>query len=168
MLLTEFRSLITSPKKGGMLMTVGIPGSGKSTTLRGLLAGLNHTVINADLVREELLGDASSMEKGGWVWDTIDERYGAAIRSDTPYVALDFMNLRARDRKKYILPALSLGRVVHLLFFPIEAKRAIYHQSLRGRRVPGHVIEEKANKMQMASEYEINNCKVYIVRWSLD
>lgn len=149
-------------------MTIGIPGSGKSTTLRGLLAGLDHSIINADLVREELLGDASSMEKGGWVWDTIDERYASLIRSDVSHVGLDFMNLRSRDRKKYILPALSLGREVHLLFFPMQSDRAIYHQSLRGRRVPGHVIEDKARKMQMASEYEIENCKVYVVRWNLD
>jgi predicted kinase len=149
-------------KAGIVLITIGIPGSGKSTFIKEKIKAFPDAVyINADSIREELTGDAGNGTRDRQVWNLLDERYLEALRSEKEVIALDCTFTRPKRRKPYIQRAKSFGYIVHLLFMDCPLELAIKRQDYRDRKVPIDVIKTMYDKLTGATEYEEINCRVH-------
>lgn len=84
----------------GFEMLVGIPGSGKSTYLRGVNNG-NVVVVCPDDIRRELTGDVSNQSMNREVWE-LAERLIMEYLSRGRYVILDATNVNTAMRNRLV------------------------------------------------------------------
>ena len=127
----------------GLLVTVGIPGCGKSTCLDQMLtSGTVDIVVSTDKIREQLTGDASNQDANGEVFRRMHGRIRAALSVGTLNVAVDATNLRPQDRatvKSFAGPGV---RAVALRFSDSEDFVTCQQRnSARDRVVPDDVME---------------------------
>lgn len=78
------------------IISIGIPGCGKTTYLKPLAAELGYTYVNIDDIRLELTGDAADHGSHAASIRIFHERVAAALRSGG--VVVDVTNSRRRDR----------------------------------------------------------------------
>lgn len=65
---------------------VGIPGAGKSTTLRAMAAELDLVRVCPDEIREELTGDPADQSANARVWELTYQRANDALQGDRSIV----------------------------------------------------------------------------------
>lgn len=88
------------------IMTVGIPGSGKSSWIKSLN---KYIIVNPDSIRKELSGDISNQDVNNQAWILAKERTVAALIAGLD-VILDATNVSTRHRRIFIkgLPPCNL------------------------------------------------------------
>ena len=130
-----------------LILTVGIPGSGKSTWAQNLIAQKpGYHLISTDSIRAQLYGDEAI--QGEWleIWRTLKASLTAARQSiaqgKTTAVIYDATNARRRQRREFI----QLARAYH--YDPIIAawidtplEICLHRNSERSRQVPPHIIK---------------------------
>lgn len=131
------------------LMSIGIPGSGKTTILKPLAERYGLAYINRDDIREEILGDARDQSHNEAVWQEANRRTIEALAADKG-VVLDGTFVESWKRKDMVsllheAGASAIIGVVADVPLPVALER----NRARTREVPESVIE-KLYKIRMA------------------
>lgn len=125
-----------------VIMTVGVPASGKSTWAAGLVQD-GYLELNLDNIRGEISGDPTNQAVTLEAVRLRDERLRDYIQFGQSVVISD-TNCNAVFRLQLIQRLLSLGvkpGEMYMVYFPIETAEAIRRNELRANPVPVHVIE---------------------------
>jgi len=134
------------------IMTVGIPGSGKSNWVNSRTEDENTIVVSPDNIREELTGSISDQTQNGKVWWIAKERVVDGLNSGKN-VILDATNVDGKSRRRF-LKGLPEGIALQAKIFnvdPEEAKRRIKEQIDKGENrsnVPLDVIDRMQAKFE--------------------
>ena len=136
-----------------LIVTVGLPGSGKSYVAKEYFSFAMH--ISSDNIREEIYGDANCQDDPVTVFRIMFERTIAALREGKD-VVYDATNL-VSSRRKALVSAVKMSvpevECVCLIITTTitECKR---RQELRERKVPDEVIERMARQFQVPYFHE--------------
>jgi predicted kinase len=131
---------------------IGLPGSGKSTCARSLLAvHPSSSLISTDTIRAQLFGDAA--DQGAWlkVWLEVRQQMQAAVECQVPLTIYDATNVVRRQRRDAIALARSCGftRIIAIwVDVPLEVCLARNQQ--RDRVVPTDVILRMQRRLEGA------------------
>jgi len=108
-----------------LLLSVGIPGSGKTTYMKKLAQSLRASYICPDEVREEITGDASDQTQNKLVWSLVYSSLEAALTQGKT-VVLDATLTKPEVRKEYITLGRSHGATsVEVYFFDVALETAL-------------------------------------------
>lgn len=120
----------------------GIPGGGKSTYAKHLLATIpNSVIISPDDLRFELTGDISDQSKNGFIFNTLLPVRVNGAHALGKHVIYDACSYSRRARCGPLMHAQKTGyRVVcHVLKTPFD--ECVRRNNARERKVPLHVLE---------------------------
>lgn len=115
-----------------LIMTVGIPGCGKSTYAETVYP--TATVVSSDEIRKRL-GDINDQSKNDQVFETFHREIANALAVHKDYVVADATHLTQRARKETRALANGSGNQVHVVMFTNVAQ-ALMRNSTRDRVVP--------------------------------
>jgi predicted kinase len=128
-----------------IVITVGLPGSGKSTYLER--RGLN--AISSDEIRRLIADDPRDQSIHARVFATIRYLIRQRLAVGRPETYVDATHLTRWERKPYIQLARRHGCEIEALFFDVPVDVCIARNQLRERVVPGQAIWEMSRKMQV-------------------
>ena len=130
-----------------LYMTVGLPGSGKSTWAK---KQEHLTVISSDEVRAELYGSEEIQDNPAKVFQIVHSRVKEQLKHGD--VIMDATNLNARKRAGF-LSQFSGARKVAVLF-ATNYERVLEQNRKRERQVPEHVIQRMRESFQPPTKWE--------------
>lgn len=118
------------------LMSIGIPGSGKSTFLREHANALGGLYLNTDAIRGELTGDEGDQSVNSEAWDILYDRASDALYEGTSAI-VDATHLNPEQRSKDIRLYRTVGaKSVIGLLFTIDFATAWERVQTRERTIP--------------------------------
>ena len=147
-----------------LILTVGIPGSGKSTWAKKLAAqkaaqDRRYLIISTDCIRRELYGDEAI--QGEWidVQKSLVSQLKSARQSiaqgHTSAVIYDATNAARRQRREFVQIARDCGYapvIAAVIDTPLEI--CLQRNADRSRQVPPHIIEKMHRQLIGASPTE--------------
>lgn len=126
-----------------LILTVGIPGCGKSTWARDAVNMFdrfhNHVIVERDQIRGELTGDIRDHTQEGRVTRVAEERVSKALESGRSVIIAD-TNLRAKYRRQWRKMAEALGAEYEEVWFDTPLETCIERDSERPNPVGETVI----------------------------
>lgn len=130
------------------IMSVGIPGSGKSTIVREIAARLDIPVVSSDGTREKLTGDASDITQDALIPGAMDEETETILGSGKS-VIIDATHTNPEVRRLQIQKCRDLGAVAVIAFVcDVPLETAIERNGARERVVPLFVLKNKAEELE--------------------
>lgn len=134
-----------------LIMTIGIPGSGKSSLARYLVKKYPQwRLISSDTIRAELFGNESI--QGPWllVWRRIEEQFRTGVQ-EAPVTIYDATNAARKQRKEAIALARSTGftYIVGVWLNP-PLSLCLARNKRRSRTVPEDIILRMYRQLQDA------------------
>jgi predicted kinase len=149
---TQPESLATPPveqtalksPKGYVVLTIGLPGSGKTTWYkrRGV------TPLSSDLLRSLLFDDITEQRYQGLVFSTLRSLLRARLIAKMPWNYVDATNLSPHERKQWIKMAKSFGYEVQAVFFDVPLAVCMERNSKRDRQVTDEVMQKMAERLK--------------------
>lgn len=141
------------------IMTVGLPGSGKTTYCKNYIKSfapiLSYVHLSSDAIRKELYGDESIQEGNDRVFNVLNSRTIDNLKNDKN-VIYDATNLTIKARREILNQIKNLDNVIikkcWLFATPIET--CLERNSKRERKVPEHVILDMVKRFQCPLERE--------------
>jgi predicted kinase len=130
-----------------IVITVGLPGSGKSTYLAR--HGIN--AISSDEVRRLIADDPEDQSIHKQVFATIRYLIRQRIAVDRPVTYVDATHLMRWERRPYFELARHYGCTVEALFFDVPVEVCIARNKGRERIVPEQAIRKMAERMEPPS-----------------
>jgi predicted kinase len=134
---------------GNLILTIGVPGSGKSHWAQNYQStNTNVVIIERDLLREELCGSRQDFSKEREVTTTARLRAAEALKAGKTVIIAD-TNLVAKFRKEWRLLALSFsaGYREVLLDTPFAVCAERNAARPEGKRVPDESMEVFRDRM---------------------
>jgi predicted kinase len=149
---TQPESLATPPAeqaalkspKGYVVLTIGLPGSGKTTWYkrRGV------TPLSSDLLRTLLFDDITEQRYQGLVFSTLRSLLRARLIAKMPWNYVDATNLSPHERRQWIKMAKSFGYEVQAVFFDVPLAVCMERNSKRDRQVTDEVMQKMAERLK--------------------
>lgn len=139
-LATPPAALQVAPSKGYVVLTIGLPGSGKTTWFkrRGV------TPLSSDMLRSILFDDITEQRYQGLVFSTLRSLLRARLIAKMPWNYVDATNLSPHERRQWIKMARSFGYEVQAVFFDVPFEICMQRNLRRDRMLN----EETMAKMQ--------------------
>jgi predicted kinase len=137
------QSALKSPK-GYVVLTIGLPGSGKTTWYkrRGV------TPLSSDLLRTLLFDDITEQRYQGLVFSTLRSLLRARLIAKMPWNYVDATNLSPHERRQWIKMAKSFGYEVQAVFFDVPLSVCMERNSKRDRQVTDEVMQKMAERLK--------------------
>ena len=123
-----------------MVMTVGLPGSGKTTWAS---AQKGYEVFSSDQIRQEL-GDVNDQSRNHEVFRILHDRIITALKDGKDCI-YDATNITAKNRRQF-LSEISCHKVARVFVRPLEVIKA--QNESRNRTVPPEVIRDMLRRWQ--------------------
>lgn len=147
-----------------VILTIGIPGCGKSTFAAEYVkrGGGDAIFLNGDNVRAELYGDASIQGDPKEVFGLIKTRMLEGLKNPSvKYLVIDNTNLSTKIRNQYYEMVSKDDDVEFILvYFPVNLEKALRQNKMRDRFVPESVINRMAGTLTPPTTFERNNYRV--------
>jgi predicted kinase len=145
--------------KGAVVLSIGLPGSGKSTWFK------RHNILplSSDMVRILLFDDVTEQRYQDLVFSTLRSMLRARLLSKRPWNYLDATNLSPHERRSWIKLAHDFGYEAHAVFFDVPPEVCIERNRRRERNVPEDVMLRMANKLR-PPKFEEGFAKITVVR----
>jgi predicted kinase len=133
-----------------LAITVGLPGSGKST----YLARLGVNAISSDEIRRLIADDPHDQTMNARIFSVIRYLVRQRIAAGRPVTYVDATHLTAWERKPYVILAQRYGCILEALFFDVPVEICIARNQARDRVVPEAAIRQMAQLMIPPSTQE--------------
>ena len=145
--------------KGAVVLSIGLPGSGKSTWFK------RHNILplSSDMVRILLFDDVTEQRYQDLVFSTLRSMLRARLLSRRPWNYVDATNLSPHERRSWIKLAHDFGYEAHAVFFDVPPEVCIERNRRRERNVPEGVMLRMANKLR-PPKFEEGFAKITVVR----
>ena len=127
-----------------IVITVGLPGSGKSTYLKR--RGVN--AISSDEIRHLIADDSEDQSIHARVFATIRYLIRQRIAAGRVVTYVDATHLTRWERRPYVRLARKYGCQVEAIFFDVPLETCVRRNRRRGRVVPEEVIRAMAELME--------------------
>src|SRR5271169_4477182 len=164
---TQPESLATPPAeqpavkspKGFVVLTIGLPGSGKTTWYkrRGV------TPLSSDLLRTLLFDDITEQRYQGLVFSTLRSLLRARLIAKMPWNYVDATNLSPHERRQWIKMAKSFGYDVQAVFFDVPLEICLERNRRRERTVNDEVMHKMAERLRPPN-FKEGFSKITVVR----
>ncbi len=133
---------IATPSK--IVITVGLPGSGKST----YLARLGVNAISSDEIRRLIADDPNDQTINTRIFATVRYLIRQRIAACRPVTYVDATHLARWERKPYIQLARRYGCQIEALFFDVPVEVCLERNRRRDRIVPEEAILKMARSLE--------------------
>lgn len=145
--------------KGAVVLSIGLPGSGKSTWFK------RHNILplSSDMVRILLFDDVTEQRYQDLVFSTLRSMLRARLLARRPWNYLDATNLSPHERRSWIKLAHDFGYEAHAVFFDVPPEVCIERNRRRERNVPEDVMQRMATKLR-PPKFEEGFAKITVVR----
>jgi predicted kinase len=149
----------TRASKGVVVLTIGLPGSGKTTWFkrRGV------TPLSSDMLRSLLFDDITEQRYQGLVFSALRSLLLARLKARMPWNYVDASNLAAYERRQWIKMAKSFGYEVHAVFFDVPLEVCLERNRKRERQVKEEVVQRMAAKLKPPT-FDEGFAKITVVR----
>lgn len=129
------------------IMSIGIPGSGKSTLMKPYAEALGAAYVSSDETRGEVTGDPGDVSQDAIVWPKVYEKLHKALdENDT--VVFDSTAANYEKRRDIIRHLRQKAGTVEGIHFDIPVDEALRRNETRDRFVPPTVIEAMHKQLQ--------------------
>ncbi len=125
-----------------LVLTVGVPGSGKSSLALKLVGATAFTRINADEIRKEVTGHEKDHSKDDVVWGKVVQRLEKALANNEP-ILMDNMNHVRQARSAYVKMARDAGYRLVLLFMDVALDVCIANNRTRDKDITDFIIQQR-------------------------
>lgn len=124
--------------KGKLVMTIGPPGSGKSTFIKNNLSGDKDFHVSSDAIREELMGTRDDMSRNAEVFSIFEDRVVKGLTLfDNVYADATFCHARFRQGFLYRVRGIP-SSITGYVFMT-----ALHHcMEMNRNRIPEHVVPD--------------------------
>jgi len=145
--------------KGAVVLSIGLPGSGKSTWFK------RHNILplSSDMVRILLFDDVTEQRYQDLVFSTLRSMLRARLLARRPWNYLDATNLSPHERRSWIKLAHDFGYEAHAVFFDVPPEVCTERNRRRERNVPEDVMQRMASKLR-PPKFEEGFAKITVVR----
>ena len=145
--------------KGAVVLSIGLPGSGKSTWFK------RHNILplSSDMVRILLFDDVTEQRYQDLVFSTLRSMLRARLLAKRPWNYVDATNLSPHERRSWVKLAHDFGYEAHAVFFDVPAEVCIERNRRRDRNVPEDVMRRMAGKLR-PPKFEEGFAKITVVR----
>ncbi len=145
--------------KGAVILSVGLPGSGKTTWFKR--KGV--TPLSSDLLRSLLFDDATEQGHQDLVFSSLRYLLRARMMARMPMNYVDATNLSPKERRHWIRMAREFGYEVHAVYFDVSLETCLERNRKRQRIVPEDVMQRMAAKLRPPT-FEEGFAKIIVVR----
>lgn len=125
------------------MITVGLPGSGKST----YLARLGANAISSDEVRRLIADDPHDQTMNARIFSVVRYLVRQRIAAGRPVTYVDATHLTPWERKPYVTLAKDYGCTLEALYFDVPVEVCMMRNQARDRVVPEDAIRKMASLM---------------------
>ena len=148
----------TDPK-GFVVLTIGLPGSGKTTWFkrRGV------TPLSSDMLRTILFDDITEQRYQGLVFSTLRSLLRARLIARMPWNYVDATNLSPHERRQWIKMAKSFGYEVQAVYFDVPLEVCLERNGKRDRPLSDDVMQKMAERLK-APAFDEGFSKITVVR----
>ena len=152
-------SSLPRPSRGFVVLTIGLPGSGKTTWFkrRGV------TPLSSDLLRTILFDDITEQRYQGLVFSTLRSLLRARLIAKMPWNYVDATNLSPHERRQWIKMAKSFGYEVQAVFFDVPFDVCMERNRRRERTVSDETMQKMADRLRPPS-FKEGFTKITVVR----
>jgi predicted kinase len=149
----------TKGARGYVVLTIGLPGSGKTTWFkrRGV------TPLSSDLLRTILFDDITEQRWQGLVFSTLRSLLRARLIAKMPWNYVDATNLSPHERRQWIKMAKSFGYDVQAVFFDVPLEVCLERNKRRERTVSEEVMKKMAERLR-PPDFKEGFSKITVVR----
>jgi predicted kinase len=149
----------TRKSKGAVVLSIGLPGSGKSTWFK------RHSILplSSDMVRILLFDDVTEQRYQDLVFSTLRSMLRARLLARRPWNYVDATNLSPHERRSWVKLAHDFGYEAHAVFFDVPPEVCIERNRRRERNVPEDVMQRMAAKLR-PPKFEEGFAKITVVR----
>jgi len=140
----ELTPVTKKSPRGYVVLTIGLPGSGKTTWYkrRGV------TPLSSDLLRSLLFDDITDQRYQGLVFSTLRSLLRARLIAKMPWNYVDATNLSPHERRQWIKMAKSFEYEVQAVFFDVPLAVCMERNSKRDRQVTDEVMQKMAERLR--------------------
>lgn len=130
-----------------LILTVGLPGSGKSTYLDLLGA----QAISSDGVRQLLADDRGDQSIHRQVFETVRHLVRQRLTVQRPATYVDATHLTRAERRPYVQIAAEFEAEIEALWFDVPLETCLGRNARRPRPVPEEAIRTMAGRLEAPS-----------------